>query len=65
MPLKAWAAAVASTGLPPGKNIGLELGRNLDGVDDTLRIHRGVDFRGFQLYRRLERGRRQAIRDAA
>ena len=51
--------------LPPGENIRLELWGNLNDVNEALRIHRRVDFRRCDLHRRLERGRREAVRNAA
>ena len=51
--------------LPPGKNIRLELRGNFDDIHEPLRIHPRIDFRRCDLDRRLESGRREAIRDAA
>ena len=51
--------------LPPSENILLKLWGNLDDEKETLRIHRRVDFRRFELHRRLESGRRETIRNAA
>ncbi len=52
-------------GLPPGKNIRLELWGNFNDKNEALRIHRCVDFRCCDLHRRLERGRSEAIGNAA
>jgi hypothetical protein len=52
-------------GPPPGKNIRLKFWGNFNDKNETLRIHRRVDFRRCDLHRRLERRRSEAIRNAA